>query len=344
MKKALTFILCCIYYLNINAQIPFADLLLGMQFGGDFSDVSATQAILTENTASLTSDRNGIDNNAALFEGNKTINFDFSANGSLLAGAENGQITLTCRIQLNDDWLSNLALNTEFNLLNNGKSYLRMVKGELGNVLILKGGVFNNNTLQGTNGLLQTSLTLRNTVIGNLPDWNPGPTDWNTFTLTYDANFGEPVIGLFVNGILKASNNVNYNATNLTYDIMNEKFEIGSSDFLPQGFSGKIDDIYLYNRSLTLGEITTLDTVNIFTGIKNVTELSGIKLYPNPTENALHIISNKELGDIELYDLLGNLLFKEDVKDFQYQLDLTTYSTGIYNVKVGNAFFKAIKR
>ncbi|MCY7361647.1 MAG: LamG domain-containing protein, partial [Ignavibacteria bacterium] len=274
MKKLILALFCFACYSESMAQIPFQDLVLGMQFGGNFLDVSATQAILSENTALLTTDRNGLGNNAGLLEGNQKINFDFSNNVSLLAGAENGQITFSCRIQLDSNWLNNLALNTEFNLLNNGKSYLRMEKGALNNVLILKGGVFNSNTIQGTNGFLETSLILRNTANGNLPDWNGAGADWINFTLSYDSNFGVPIVGLFVNGILKASSSVTYNTTTLTYNNASEKFEIGSSTFLTQGFKGKIDDVYLYNRSLTLNEIVALDTVNISTGIDNKTESS----------------------------------------------------------------------
>lgn len=343
MKKIILALFCFACYFPSMAQIPLQDLVLGMQFGGNFSDISATQAILSENTALLTTDRNNIENNAGLLGGNQKINFDFSNNVSLLAGAENGQITFSCRIQLDSNWLNNLALNTEINLLNNGKSYLRMEKGALNNVLILKGGIFNNNTIQSTNGFLETSLILRNTANGNLPDWNAGGADWNTFTLSYDANFGEPVIGLFVNGILKASSSVTYNTTNLTYESASEKFEIGSSTFFPQGFKGKIDDVYLYNRSLTLNEITALDTVNISTGIDNATESAFIQLYPNPVREVLNISAQTELGEIEVYGLYGNLLSKQNVAGQQFSLNLAGYGSGVYYVKIGKNYFKTIK-
>jgi hypothetical protein len=343
MKKLSFVLLSFAFSFHSIAQIPFSDLVLGLQFGGNFNDISATQAVISENTASLSTDRNGIENNAATFNENQKINFEFINNASLLAGAENAQITLSCRVQLDSAWLNNLALNTDINLVNNGKNYLRISKGNLNNVLVLKSGVFNNNATSGTNGFLETSVILRNTANGNLPDWNAGAADWNTFTLSYDGNFGEPVIGLFVNGIAKASNVGTYLTTNLNYNVTLERFEIGSSNFLNQGFKGKIDDIYLYNRSLTLGEILTLDTVNVSTGIYKIESADVVKLFPNPARDILQISADKNLGEIEIYGCAGNLIFKQIVNTPQLSFNLSAYPNGIYFVKVGVKYYKAVK-
>jgi len=343
MKKLSFVLLSFVFSFHSIAQIPFSDLVLGLQFGGNFNDISATQAVISENTASLSTDRNGIENNAATFNENHKINFEFINNASLLAGAENAQITLSCRVQLDSAWLNNLALNTDINLVNNGKNYLRISKGNLNNVLVLKSGVFNNNSTSGTNGFLETSVILRNTANGNLPDWNAGATDWNTFTLSYDGNFGEPVIGLFVNGIAKASSVGTYLTTNLNYNVSSEKFEIGTSDLLTQGFKGKIDDIYLYNRSLTLGEILALDTVNVSTGVNEIKSTEVIKLFPNPANDIIQISADKNLGEIEIYGCGGNLIFKQKVNAPQLSFNLSAYANGIYFFKIGGKFYKAVK-
>lgn len=344
IMKKLSFVLLsfAISFQSI-AQIPFSNLVLGLQLGGNFDDISAAQAVISENTASLSIDRNGIENNAASFNENQKINFEFIANASLLAGAENAQITLSCRVQLDSAWLNNLALNTDINLVNNGKNYLRISKGSLNNVLVLKCGVFNNNSISGTNGFLETSVILRNTANGNLPDWNAGAADWNTFTLSYDGNFGEPVIGLFVNGIAKASSVGTYLTTNLAYNVSSEKFEIGSSNLLTQGFKGRIDDIYLYNRSLTLGEILTLDTLNVSTGVNEIKSTEVVKLFPNPVNDILHISADKNLGEIEIYGCAGNLVFRQIINDPQFSFNLSAFANGIYFIKSGGKFYKAIK-
>jgi len=343
MKKLSFVLLSFAYCFHSIAQIPFSDLVLGLQFGGNFNDVSATPAVISENTASLTTDRNGIENNAAAFNENQKINFEFINNASLLVGAENRQITLSCRVQLDSAWLNNLALNTDINLVNNGKNYLRISKGGLNNVLILKSGVFNNNSISGSNGFLETSVILRNTANGNLPDWKAGALDWNTFTLSYDGNFGEPVIGLFVNGVAKASNAETYLTTSLIYNVSSEKFEVGSSDFLSQGFKGKIDDIYLYNRSLTLGEILALDTVNISTGIENNGTDETIKLFPNPAKDLIHISAENNLGEIEIFGSGGNLIFKQKINAPQLSFNLSAFANGIYFIRMGSKYYKAAK-
>ena len=343
MKKLSFVLLSFAFSFHSIAQIPFSDLVLGLQFGGNFDDISATQAIISENTATLSIDRNGIENNAASFDENQKINFELINNASLLAGAENAQITLSCRVQLDSAWFNNLALNTDINLVNNGKNYILISKGGLNNVLVLKCGVFNNNSISGTNGFLETSVILRNTANGNLPDWNAGASDWNTFTLSYDGNFGEPVIGLFVNGITKASNVGTYLTTNLTYNLSSEKFEIGSSNLLTQGFKGKMDDVYLYNRSLTLGEILALDTVNVSTSVNEIKATEVVKLFPNPARDILQISADKNLGEIEILGSCGNLIFKQTVNATQLSFNLSAYPIGIYFVKVGVKYYKAVK-
>jgi hypothetical protein len=343
MKNIILSLICFTCFLESPAQIPFSNLLLGLQFGGNFSDVSANQFILSENTSSLTVDRNGNENNAAMFEENQKINIALSSNFGLLAGVISGQITFSCRVQINETWLNNLPLNTEINLVNNGKSYIRISKGALNNVLVLKGGIFNNNSLQGTNGFLETSVILRNTSNGNLPGWNPGADDWNTFTLSYDANSGEPTLGLFVNGSLKSSNSATYVTANLIYDTETDKFEIGSSILLPQGFRGKMDDVYIYDRALSLNEIITLDTLSIFTGIENNNSNSTILLYPNPVNNAVNISSERNIGEIMIFSLLGNLILSEKANSLKHQLNLSSLSSGIYLLKNKGVFYKILK-
>ena len=55
-------------------------------------------------------------------------------------------------------------------------------------------------------------------------------------------------------------------------------------------------------------------------------------IYPNPTKGLI-TIKSKEMIDIKLYDLLGNIIM--DVKSVQEgNLDLSEYSSGIYNIQI----------
>ena len=58
-----------------------------------------------------------------------------------------------------------------------------------------------------------------------------------------------------------------------------------------------------------------------------------ILVYPNPTKDVV-TIKSKETIDIKLYDLLGNVII--DLKSIQEgNVDLSDYSSGIYNIQIG---------
>jgi len=71
-------------------------------------------------------------------------------------------------------------------------------------------------------------------------------------------------------------------------------------------------------------------------GVEDLTR-EQILIYPNPTKG-LVTIKSKEIIDVKLYDLLGNIII--DVKSIQEgNIDLSEYSQGIYNIQIN---FKGI--
>ena len=85
--------------------------------------------------------------------------------------------------------------------------------------------------------------------------------------------------------------------------------------------------------------------VNISTvGIKEVHNLNGIKLYPNPT-NSSFIISGIELNTtISIYNTIGELMKSIKSTDNNTTVDLSDYSTGIYLIKIKNDKGEAIQK
>ena len=86
------------------------------------------------------------------------------------------------------------------------------------------------------------------------------------------------------------------------------------------------------------------------TGIKDVSDLNSLSLYPNPVKNKLYL--DKKFVDtysLEIYDLSGKLIQKRDVgvaEKLDY-LDVSTYEKGLYILKVTQGaqerYFKFIK-
>lgn len=79
---------------------------------------------------------------------------------------------------------------------------------------------------------------------------------------------------------------------------------------------------YVVGSNCSLGLETSSDLKNVF--------------YPNPVENILSLKLNDEQNHIILTDLLGQKLFEGLVKSY-YNLDMSTYKSGLYFLKVKNS-------
>ena len=63
----------------------------------------------------------------------------------------------------------------------------------------------------------------------------------------------------------------------------------------------------------------------------NSFSINRIKTYPNPVSETLYISTTEEINNIFLYDMLGNQMQIENLKN---QIDVSTYQSGIYLLKV----------
>ncbi len=92
------------------------------------------------------------------------------------------------------------------------------------------------------------------------------------------------------------------------------------------------------------GSVTTrIDNIEIsnLTAVNNPRfDESGISIYPNPVQNQLNIKSidgNLKIRDITLSDLNGKMLIRKTVHSqnaFDYQLDVSTLSSGLYLLRI----------
>jgi hypothetical protein len=125
-------------------------------------------------------------------------------------------------------------------------------------------------------------------------------------------------------------------SVNLTPLNKNEwnSYDIALSSFTIQGMSmadilhlklvgsGKsiiyVDNIYFYKESTT-------DVTSIKSG-------TDIRLYPNPVSNALHIKSEIEIRNIDIYTLTGQLIISAKPGSLNTTLDLDNLTQGTYIV------------
>lgn len=66
------------------------------------------------------------------------------------------------------------------------------------------------------------------------------------------------------------------------------------------------------------------------------------KLYPNPVEDYLYIqSSDTTIKNIDIYNILGKKIYNSPSEN---RLDMSSYSAGIYFVKINNSTFKIVKK
>ncbi|MBK9733939.1 MAG: T9SS type A sorting domain-containing protein [Saprospiraceae bacterium] len=83
-------------------------------------------------------------------------------------------------------------------------------------------------------------------------------------------------------------------------------------------------------------------------GLKEVDELTGITVYPNPSEFQWSISSeNERISKMEIFDVSGRILKSGFVNDYHLNIDAQNFSSGIYILKLttakGIGSFKILK-
>jgi len=250
MQKHLTFSLALLTILctSAHAQLPSylpADGLVGWwPFNGNANDESGNGNDGVVNGATLTEDRFGLASNAYNFDGiSNCIDVQHSSSLSIFGSQSASSISLWCYTELNQP----------ADLINKG----------------FHSGVasFGNKYLSLTNDAVGYQYTLYDFSTLNSvrpPDGYLNTQQWYHMLIVRDAN-----IKVYVNGIdVTTSANdagwsTNYNLvldnTNMSFGCRNNK-DNNNVPYQNLFYTGKIDDIAIYNRALTEQEIQNLYT------------------------------------------------------------------------------------
>lgn len=115
---------------------------------------------------------------------------------------------------------------------------------------------------------------------------------------------------------------------------LNENYPFSmASLFFNFGSAGDDQTVYYFDN-ISFGSPISL-------GIDSVSN-ENFKLYPNPVQNYLNIkSSNTVINNIDIYNILGNKIFNTTSAN---QIDMSSYSAGIYFVKVNDVTLKIIKK
>lgn len=87
------------------------------------------------------------------------------------------------------------------------------------------------------------------------------------------------------------------------------------------------------------------ETLKIRTNGRTIVEqdsYKGLLLYPNPVSNQL-TIETQNLLNVEIYNSEGKLVYESRLNIGRNDIDVSTFASGIYTIKIDNGFYKVIK-
>ena len=261
---------------NASAQIPTTGLTGHWPFSGNTSDVSVnTNNATITGAASLTVNRASIVNEAYSFDGTSSY---MTTNASFTQGAAAKSFSLWFKSDtLQRGWLISGGTNSGGNAF--GLFLNSAVNGEL---------AFHGNGAS-------FDLSLGNIIQANV---------WNHVAITYD---GTTVKG-FVNGVNVASSAIVLNTSN-TGIFFGGRQGLLSTDF----FNGDIDEILVYDKELTAGEVsdiynysasTTLSYTGNWSFSGNTNDSSGNGNHAT-ISNLVTLTADRNLNSNSAYDFDG---------------------------------------
>jgi hypothetical protein len=234
MKK-LTFLTAILLATTTFAQVPnyvSTNGLVGWwPFNGNANDESGNGNNGNVNGATLTTDRNGVANKAYSFDGNG----DFINCGNLPSVNITGNVSISVWLKISDfnndhGIVSKSGLYDLITNSNNSNPPLDKIRWNAGNSFLFSG----------------PSIQLN---------------QWIHITSVYNHLSGHEI---YMNGILVSSDNITGSVQpNTTYDLYLGSHQPFNVNYW--SWSGKLDDVCIYNRALTQQEIT-----NLYNGVYNL--------------------------------------------------------------------------
>jgi len=299
---------------NLNSQVDLEDGLVAFYpFNGNSTDESSKNNNGNIVGATLVNDRFNNDDSAYNFDGNDYI----IVNDSPSLRPINFSISLWCKF----DNISGLQLMIDKHL----------GADELDSYEIW----FQSNDVWGT---ISNFSGFDNFVDTPL---NPTLDEWYHIVYIYDDENNTQA--LYVDSVLGSTENAN---KSISYD--NEPLLIGASNDqqVPKFFfKGDLDDIRIYNRVINEDEITALYNETLST---DEFETNVFSIYPNPSNNFIKVHSNQFIKEVILYSLNGQILYKEDIRKIEHDIDVSNIANGNYivsikvNTDTGTAYYRKL--
>lgn len=357
MKIKICFILLMLgFILNINAQIPTNGLVGYWPFNGNANDESGNNNHGSVSEASLTFDRFGMDSSAYSFNGENSyidvlhsssldFKYHFSISIWFIIGSKdypsdpNMWLFTKCRTTSPDGFQWTIEYWP---------------------------GVSNQLIFTEAKEITEVPYPWKSNIIDT--------TKWHNIIIVKDSiNYS-----MYIDGVLDTTTTVSSiidqtgNTNRIVFGAENDDAGIGHLHY----FSGKLDDIRLYNRTLNSNEVnliynegkcfeTVYDTIPIYdttfvtiydsiavtdtliidvtlTGIDPPDNVNSIKVYPNPIKDAIFIHTGNNFEQmidykIKIINTKGSIIFESNVTQQLFEIDVSDFGqTGLYFIQIIN--------
>jgi hypothetical protein len=167
---------------------------------------------------------------------------------------------------------------------------------------------------------------------------------WNhvVYTLEYSPVLDSTLVSIFLNDTLVIQQ---HQPQSIVYSFITP-FMVGDnidSAGYQRAFKGKIDDIGLWNRALSLAEIHGL--YQVATGIPDISSRNSLKIAPNPAGSWLHVEVPRFEKNVSyrLTDLTGRVVLTGLLYEKSSVLELNSVCPGAYLFSVDDSRYPAIK-
>tara|TARA_B100001059_G_scaffold198171_1_gene203925 strand:+ start:1052 stop:1999 length:948 start_codon:yes stop_codon:yes gene_type:complete len=142
----------------------------------------------------------------------------------------------------------------------------------------------------------------------------------------------DDLMSIYINGVLDATQSVGSYSLYSTADL-----RIGSRFIDGEFFKGKLDDIGIWNRSLTEQEITNLYDSEVLSS-NTATYENNINIYPNPANDHIAIdfgnLDNVEDWNIKIINILGQEVLSHPINTDK--INVSELSKGVYYIKISD--------
>ncbi len=306
--------------ISINAQISSDGLIFHAPFSSSYSDASGNNIMISNLGATFTQDRDGANNNAALFDGNSSY-LMINQNSSLITTTN---FTISSWVWMNGDGGGNNSQNAIFEQRDDDAT------SSSKSAILFITRYANNQSYFGVR-----SSTGGSTVIAQA-DNAPSNNQWHHYCATKCDN----AINLYIDGQLVATapyNQTGNFTTSIDHVSIGAHHNSGGSTY--GAFNGRLDEFRIYNKCLTSDEVRDIYTDN-FVSVKELSQYENFDVYPNPSIGTYNIKLpvNSKAQFFEVYDVVGNLISHSKLNTSTNEHKLTIDSAdGIYFIKVLNS-------